>query len=276
MASKLKLLELDKERVARSKQFLKKMGMGELIPKMTRNLIFYKRLTEEIFTSEFLQDHPDIPPHTMREIKEVCRHVFRQPTMFSLLGNCKEAVLSIRDMQDFIFTLPRALRVDLQKSEMLGYYRDRFDQYQEHIMTQYIKTRNMAMKSTVMCYSMLDGIGLFTYDIDTLGKCRDGQEMRERILIQLRKPQTRKIIREGKPRTAYQALFTPKERQKFIHLTFSIDGKMVPAYIQSHALRRIEERFDICLPAMAREAVFCVAHEKEAILYRGSYLIPCD
>ncbi len=276
MALKIRMLELEKERVARAKQFLKKMGMGALIPKMTKNLIFYKTLTEEIFTSELLQDHSDIPPHTMREIKEECRHVFRQPTMFSLLGDCDNPVLSIRDMRDFIFNLPRALRVDIQKGSLISEYRDYFDKYQDPIMQQYIKTRNMAMKSTVMRFSSLDGIGIFTYDIDTRSKCRDGQEMREQILIQLKKPETIKIVRDGKPRTAYQALFIPDSRLKIVHLSVLINGKLTPVYIQSHALRRIEERFDICGSSMAREAIFCVAHEKEAILYKGNYLIPCD
>jgi hypothetical protein len=48
----------------------------------------------------------------------------------------------------------------------------------------------------------------------------------------------------------------------------------LPAYVQAHTFRRIEERFDITSPSIARETIFHEVDGNKAIRYRGNWLVP--
>lgn len=277
MATKSAPISTEKKRIANAKTVLRKIGLGSFLPKLSSNKSFWEILAYESFTWEIVRNHPDIPPHTLKAIDEEYRRLQAVPVIPILHweSNAMTAV-SIKDYRDVLLNLSAGIQNGIPKTSAI-----RGTLWNTHLIIHSITSTFLHLSETMikiiaLQYSKIDGNGRVTFKYDQTGKCRDGQLMRQRMFIGLHRYPSRQCIIDGKPRSVFKAQYIIKRCEIIDEVLIVHHGKTVPLYIQSHAIRRIEERFDICNSTLACEVIYQAVENKETIQYKGKILLPVN
>ena len=263
----------DKNKVAQIRRILTKMGMKWELKKLANNKRFFRIMTEKNHTIEFGQAHGEILPHTYRDIVKEITSLFHKPILYIEDFDC---TLSISDFWKIWLNFGAAVSSSISRNSDLYVFMKLRGEVIKSLDEIAVLTMYSAMNIVVIRHSSLDGAGLINFDFENSKIHPSGEFLRQRIMISLYKPKIRPVYIDGKKRKCYEAVFMPKFQYGYKTVSVTINGKRYPAYIQSHALRRIEERYDITSPSVAREIVFDAVNEKEAIPYQGTWLVPCN
>ncbi len=263
---------VDKERLARVKKILRRLGLGHILPKLRSVPSFYRQFIQQQVTYEIGQGSGEIPRHTMRAIEKKFKYYCAQPAFnFGLPGgsaiSLSDYLCVVGSIQLASHTLKRGSKIHedvCMIAKILATCSDAM------IMTVHTFTVR-----SILQYSNLAGIGLLTLD-SISGKSNDGQSLRWREMIGLKKPHKRNFSPKGKRRSGYEVLYHPDNREKVSTLSALCEGEKLSCYITGHCLQRISERYDICEEWVSREIVFYSADETELQSYRGNLLMPVD
>lgn len=276
MGKKIPHMSIDKERLTQAKRALKNIGMELWFPKLSSNSFFWEIMSDSALTSELVRDHPEIPPHTLKAISEDYRHYQRVPVIPIINPILGVYPASIKEYRDVLFKLPTAITRSLSEDSVIRAELDGFVVQRHVTMQTYTYLNELVLKYITLKHSSLDGIGRFIHTTDMDAKCRDGQISRSRIFIGLHTFPTRHCVVNGKSRPVRKVQYIGLSRKAKEEVSVRHKGAMVPLYIQSHALHRIAERFDICMPVLAQETVFKAVENSETVEYRGNILIPVN
>lgn len=269
---KIAYSSVDKERVARVKKILRRVGLGDILPKLRSTPSFYRHFMQQHITYEIGQGSGEIPRHTMRAIEKRFKYYCAQPAFnYGLPGG---SAISLSDYLCLAGSIQFASKTLKQGSLIHGEVRT-IAEIIAACSNVMIMTVHTFVVRSILQYSNLAGIGLLTMN-SISGRSNDGQSLRWREMISLRKPHKRNFSPKGKRRSGYEVLYRPENLDKVSTLTAFYEGEKLSCYITGHCLQRIAERYNICEEWVSREIVFYSADESELLSYHGNLLMPVD
>lgn len=262
---------LDKKKVTRVKKVFYKLGFSKL-PNPKKEVWFYRLLTQNLYVTEIAQNHRELTPHLMNAINNDYNYLMQLPAIDIGFTNTP---LTLSEFH--LIWLPMgAAKNQLSPNSKLYKSFDLLAELMQKMAAHLLMATHVLMSRILLAQSNLIGLGFLTYTTEHATYSKNGEFVRNRIMISLKKPEKLHISIAGKTRTVFEVLCYPQHEHGCHHMVVQHKGKTIPCYIQSHAYRRIPERFDICSDWIARESAFTLSEECETIQYKDFTLLPVD
>jgi hypothetical protein len=261
----------DKKKVAFVKKIMRKLNLSNLITKLNKYPRFYGVLTEQNHRIELGQGHRDIPPHLMKEVEEKYRYYTHKPLLNHGLTSQPISVAEFF----YIYMGFGGAVTHISKGSKIYPLMSKMEKVVQILLAHAMVSAHAAMVRATQPHSNLAGIGLITVEGEK-AKTVNGEFSRFRHMISIEKPTIKNAVVKGAKRKGFEVLFWPKGDGSCLRMSAEIDGEQLPCYITTHTLKRIEERYDICEPWIARESVFNAANETECLSYDGNLLLPVN
>lgn len=268
MAKEPQFWGVDKKKVSQAKKVFAKLSFADMVPKLNK-IGYFDIYGQDIFSFEIGRADSEIPPHTLSSIKKEFRYNLRQPAIDTGISRTP---FTLNEIFPVVYGASSALDT-IPKTHKLYRKMALITETLNDMMKPITWVLTPMISRILLSHSSITGIGLLYQkpeDARTLG----GEDIRLRFMVHVARPEIRYLEIDGKKRKIYETLFEVNARKDYNKMMVTMDGESLPCFVQAHAIKRIEERYDICLEWVARESVFDSGHEKEVITYKGKSLIP--
>lgn len=254
----------------RHKQFIKKIGLGSLMPRFNKTPDFWKIMASEYIYFDFIQGDFEMPPFILEEMKQLFDFYYFFLPMVPVHG----MKLSPADVDLLSFSFSFA--VDNSFSEATKVYKacsPLIDTIQEEIVyDHYLETIRKILSMVTRHFSSLHSWNYVAVFEPGKNKHLSSLELRNKITINRKKADVYCEEREYK-RRYYQLETSSSYLYKFVTVQSKIDGNEYPVFIQKHALERISERINTPMKYVTN-LLFTQVSYRDVRTYKDNLLIP--
>lgn len=251
------------------RRLIKKAGFESLMPRFNKTPEFWKIFAHRTVFWDFVQGDFEMPPYILEEMKKLFDYLYCMIPMVEVCGR-KYSCYEVDTLGfSFINALDNSFSEQSKVVKTCASFCEAMES--EAVYNRYFESATQLLNYVSRCFSSLHA-WVYVAELHA-PKRKMLTELEFRYGVTINRKRVEQYRGSDKQRNYYRLETSSASLFRFTHIVANYEGERYPVYIQSHALKRVQERVGVDLRFVTHLILRQVSF-RDVRNYRDKILVP--